>query len=92
MWGPAINNWVVQQTNQLFVKCNGDVINSIAPIYHTDDERLWVEFGREFWWVFTDTTSKQWAYGELTNYTMGNKLINEYIANFKHLLQKVGWD
>ncbi len=33
---------------------------------------------------------KQWAYGELANYTMGSKIIDEYITQFEHLLQKVG--
>ncbi len=26
------------------------------------------------------------------NFMMGNKLIDKYIAQFKHLLQKAGWD
>ena len=29
--------------------------------------------------------SKQCAYGELANYLMGRRLINEYIAQIKHL-------
>ena len=36
--------------------------------------------------------SKQWAYEELANCSMGSKIINKYVAQFKHLLQKAGWD
>ena len=92
MQGPAIYDWVSQQMEKLFWKCNGDVLNGIAPTYHTDDERLWVEFGRNFRWAFADTASEQHAYGELVNCMMGNKSIDEYIAHFEHLLQKAGWD
>jgi len=53
---------------------------------------LWVEFEQEFWWAFADTALEQHAYGELANCTMGSKSIDEYIANFEHLLQKAGWD
>jgi hypothetical protein len=51
-----------------------------------------MEFGHNFHRAFADTASEQRAYGELANYTMGNKSIDEYIAQFELLLQKVGWD
>jgi hypothetical protein len=40
MRGPAINDWVLQQTEKLYLKCNGDPMNGIVPTYQTDDERL----------------------------------------------------
>jgi hypothetical protein len=92
MWGPAINDWVSQQMEKLFWKCNGDVLNGVALTYRTNDERLWVEFGRDFQWAFANTALEQHAYRELANCMMGNKLIDEYIAHFEHLLQKTGWD
>ncbi len=48
MRGPAINNWVLQQMERLYVRCNGDLANGLAPTHQTYDERLWVEFGRNF--------------------------------------------
>jgi hypothetical protein len=78
--------------DQLYMKCNGDAMNGIAPIYRTNDKRLWVEFRRDFRRAFTNTASEQHAYGELANCVMGGKTIDEYIANFEHLLQKAGWD
>jgi hypothetical protein len=48
MRGQAIKDWVIQQTEGLFVKCNGDAGNGIPPIYHTDDEHLWVKFSHDF--------------------------------------------
>jgi len=57
-----------------------------------DDECLWLDFSQDFRCAFADTALEQRAYSELANYTMGNKTINKYIAQFKHLLQKVGWD
>ena len=40
MRGPSINDWVIQQTDWLYTKCNGDVLNGIALVYCTNDERL----------------------------------------------------
>jgi hypothetical protein len=92
MRGPAINNWVLQQTERLFVRCNGDMTNGILPTHQTHDERLWEDFGHDFRRAFADTASEQRAYGELANYMMNNKSIDEYITQFEHLLQKAGWD
>jgi len=33
MRGPAINNWVLQQMERLYMKCNGDITNGVAPTY-----------------------------------------------------------
>jgi len=68
------------------------VLNNIALTYRTDNERLWVEFSHNFQCAYANTASEQRAYGELVNCVMGNKSIDKYIAHFKHLLQKVGWD
>jgi len=59
MRGPAINDWVLQQTERLYVQCNGDLANSLAPMHQTHDERLWAEFGHNFRWAFMDTASEQ---------------------------------
>ncbi len=80
MWGPAINDWVLQQTERLYVKYNEDTINGIIPTYQTDDEQLWIDFGLDFCHTFTNTASEQRAYGELVNCSMGSKTIDEYIA------------
>jgi hypothetical protein len=90
MRGPAINDWALQQTEGLYTKCNGDPLNGIAPMYQMDDEQIWVEFSHEFRHAFADTASEQCAYGELASYTMGGSTIDEYVAHFKHLLQKAG--
>jgi hypothetical protein len=45
MRGPSINDWVLQQTEKLYIKCNSNVLNGVAPTHRTNDERLWVEFG-----------------------------------------------
>ena len=90
MRGPAINNWVLQQTERLYLKCNGDVSNRVTLMYQIDNERVWMEFGYEFQHAFTDTALEQHAYRELANYTIGNKMIDEYITQFEHLLQKAG--
>jgi len=92
IWRPAINDWILQQTERLYLKCNGDPTNGLTPTYHTDDERLWIKFSRNFHHTFADMASKQRAYRELANCTMGNKSIIKYIAQFEHLLQKAGWD
>lgn len=48
MRGPSINDWVLQQTEKLYVRCNGDMSSGIAPMHQTQDEQLWVEFGYDF--------------------------------------------
>ena len=61
-------------------------------MHRTEKKRLWVKFGCDFQCAFMDTVLEQRVYGEPANYTMGNKSIDEYITQFEHLLQKVGWD
>ena len=80
MRGPAINDQVLQQMDKLYLKCNSNLVNRIAPSYCTNDECLWVKFGHKSQWAFTNTASEQRAYGELANFTMGNKTIDEYIV------------
>jgi hypothetical protein len=80
MRGLAINDWVLQQTEQLYAKCNGDPVNGITPTYRNDDERIWMEFGCDFQRAFADTASEQRAYSELAKCSIGNKTINEYVA------------
>jgi hypothetical protein len=92
MRGPAINDWVLRQMEKLYLRCNGNLTNGIVPTHQTHDKRLWEEFGQDFQRAFADTALEQQAYSELANYTMGNKTIDEYIAQFEHLRQKVGWD
>ena len=58
MRGPAINDWVLQQTERLYMKCNGDILNGIAPTYCTNNKQLWVEFSQEFGHTFTNIASK----------------------------------
>ena len=48
MRGPAINDWVLQQTERLFVRCNGDMMNGILLTHQTHDKRLWEDFGHDF--------------------------------------------
>jgi hypothetical protein len=80
MQGLAINDWVIQQTDWLYWKCNGDVMNGIALTHCTNDEWLWVEFGHNVHCTFANTASEQHAYRELANCIMGNKSIDEYIV------------
>lgn len=80
MQGAAINDWVLQQTERLYLKCNGNLANGIPLTYHTDDEWRRIKFGRDFKRAFADMASKQRAYGELAKFTIGNKSINKYIA------------
>jgi len=80
MRGPAINDWVLQQTERLYLKCNGDPMNGIMLTYQTDNKRLWIKFGCDFHCAFVDTALEQQAYGKLANCTMGSKSIDEYIA------------
>jgi len=72
MQGPTINNWVLQQIERLYVKCNRDTINRIVLTYQTDDKWLWMDFSLNFHYTFTNTTSEQCAYGELANCFIGS--------------------
>jgi len=59
MKGPAINDWVLQQTEKLYLRYNGNLTNGLAPTHQTHDERLWEEFGQDFQQAFVDTASEQ---------------------------------
>jgi hypothetical protein len=59
MRGPSINDWVMQQTENLYLKCNGDMARGLILTYPINNEWLWTEFGKDFRHAFADMASEQ---------------------------------
>ena len=83
--GPHVNDWVAQQINKAATK----VYNNI---YLETDERIWQEWEQAFNLAFTDTTSVEQAYTELTKLEMKNDKIDEYITAFERLCIRARWE
>ena len=64
----------------------------IPPTHHDDNETLWREFVTDFTRAFTDTMSSEQAYAALTDLQMKGEDIDDYIATFKSLIVKAGWE
>ena len=81
--GPNVNNWV----KGMMTRINQHLANGIDP----GDERLWATFIRDFKTAFTDTTKVQNAHHKLMNIKMKGDTLDDYIVEFQHLRQAMGW-
>ena len=54
--------------------------------------RLFGEFVADFTQAFTDTALSEQAYAALTDLQMKGEDIDDYIATFKGLIVKAGWE
>ena len=81
--GPNVNDWV----EGMMTRIDRHLANGIDP----GDERLWATFVRDFENAFTDTTKVQNAHHKLMNIKMKGDALDDYIAEFQHLRQAVGW-
>ena len=94
MKGPKVDDWVLQQGDNLTVRVQGNTLVNpmIPPTHRDDDETLWREFVADFTRVFTDTASSEQVYAALTDLQMKGEDIDDYIATFESLIVKVGWE
>ena len=94
MKGSKVDDWVLQQGDRLTIRVQGNTLVNlmILPTHCDDDETLWREFVVDFTQVFTDTTSSEQAYATLTDLQMKGEDIDDYIATFKSLIVKAGWE
>ena len=85
--GPLVNDWVAQQTDELHDKttCN---VNQIGR----DEDQLWNEFSTAFVSAFTDTVKTQITYSKLTQLKQWDSDLDTYIATFKNLAAKAGYE
>jgi len=56
-----------------------------------DDEDLWKEFTKKYKWKFTSASVLEEAQHKFKQLRMNSGDIDEYIAQFEHLLSQVGW-
>lgn len=82
-------NWVAREIAKI------DALTSVAnpngPIPYSD-ERLWVQFQKDFRDAFTDTTRQQDAEAALERiHIQPQESIDQYIARFEDLAEKAGW-
>jgi hypothetical protein len=89
--GPRVDNWVAEKINQLRRAVLGDPAQGLAATHLQTDEDLWVNFGADFRRTFEDTASEENAYAKLKSLRMDGDQIDEYIAIFKVLLARAGW-
>ena len=87
MWGLKVTSWIDLQLQGL----NDQLC--VNPGLRTD-EVLWEEFQKKFNCKFTSASALEEAWAEFENLKMDGeyKDINLYIAKFKELVGKVGWN
>ena len=85
--GPRVDDWVADQLGSLNdkVKCTQ---NPIAK----DNEDFWTEFQTAFDNTFTDTTQQQKAQSTILFLRMKGEDLDGYIATFKQLARKAGYE
>jgi hypothetical protein len=87
MKGDLVNDWVDEQIAEL----EGKATRTNNPIPRTD-EGNWTEFRDAFISMFTDTTKKQKALAALSALRMEKGNLDGYVATFKTLVKKIGYD
>ena len=87
MRGTAINDWVEDQLKILKEKVN----RNVNPIARTE-EVLWTDFFTDFETAYTDTTKRQTAYRKLHDLKMNKDDLDSFIASFKNLALRAGYD
>jgi len=92
--GLHVDDWVAKTSDDTVQKVFGDpqAIPPIMPIYADNDKNLWNEFVNKFRQAFMDMAMAEQAYADLSKLEMKGDEINKYIATFKHLLARAGWD
>ena len=70
----------------------GDPVQGIPPTHLPNDEALWNNFRVDFRQVYQDTAAEENAYADLKNLRMAKDRIDVYIAHFKVLLVRAGWN
>ena len=81
--GPNMNNWV----KGMMTRIDRHLANGIDP----GDKRLWATFICDFETAFTNTTKVQNMHHKLMNIKMKGNALDDYIVEFQHLQQAVGW-
>jgi hypothetical protein len=96
MCGPKVDNWVVQYINLIGTKVYGDQTTNLLtpPTHHFNDKCLWTEFVADFHHVYSDTAEAEGTYAKLMILSMkdSDRQLDNYIAEFETLLQKVWWE
>lgn len=84
--GPKVEAWKAKRVREL----QDDVKNGV---YLRDDEDLWTKFKKDFNTAFADMAAKEKARNDINKLGQkGMDDVDEYITQFKELLDKLGWD
>jgi hypothetical protein len=96
MWGPKVDDWVVQYIDLVRTKVYGDqnMNPPMPPMYQFNDERLWTEFVADFCHIYSNTAKAEGAYAKLMVLSMKDSdgQLDNYIAEFEMLLWKARWE
>jgi len=63
----------------------------VQAAHQADDKVLWNDVITDFTGAFADAASAEQSYANLTKLEMKEDEIDEYIAAFKYLLVRAGW-
>jgi hypothetical protein len=87
--GLNVDDWVLHQTDKVYEKVH-KVPGRRAATHQPDNEDLWNEFAQDFNNTFTDTTSAEHTYAELTKLHMKEEEADNYITLFERLTEHAG--
>ena len=92
--GPRVDDWVAHQIHELYTMAYGDITANppVLASHLPEDEECWDRFARTFLAMYTNMAAAEQAYSDLTKLTMVGEDINEYVAQFEHLLLCAGWE
>jgi len=91
MKGPKVQQWAARKGEELTLAVLGDPANNVAPMHNTDDEQLWNHLTLDLRTAYLEYHGAEGAYRVIKNLRQKAGYADNYIVQFKNLLNKAGW-
>src|SRR6266850_2945001 len=91
MKGPKVQQWATRKGEELTIAVLGNPANNVAPTHTVDDEQLWNQLTLDLRMAYSEYHGAEGAYRVIKNLRQKAGFADDYIIQFKNLLNKAGW-
>ena len=91
MKGPKVQRWAARKGEELTIAILGDPANNMAPTNTVDDEQLWNQLTLDLRTAYLENHKAEGVYRVIKNLRQKAGFMDNYIVQFKNLLNKAGW-
>jgi len=91
MKGLKVQQWAARKREELTLAILGDPANNVALTNNVDDEQLWNSLTLDLRTAYSEYHGAEGAYRAIKNLRQKVGYMDDYIVQFKNLLNKAGW-